>query len=166
MRRAAQEEGSPQPPEGVISDQTISIRTGQNVSPNSGTVPINTLVYANEGVKGTPTYDMFSSEISAFQPTIIVPRSYRRKVPASCRNSLFSSSTEANCFFRADIQPLGSTDQKRQFFSLQKKQVESELNKLTREKQDLLHKSLQLFFRVHFMADKRKKRVEASSAAK
>ena len=85
----------------------------------------------------------------------------RRRLPYSTRHSSFNSQSEAISFFRADVQPLQETKQKKEFFSLQKKLVAGELHQICKSKQDLLHKSLKLFFKIHFLADKRSKRAEA-----
>jgi len=65
-----------------------------------------------------------------------------RKIPATTRHSSFSNANEAVSFFRADIQPLSVNKQKQQFFILQKKLVASELGNITKNKQEILHKSL------------------------
>ena len=90
----------------------------------------------------------------------------KQRVPQTTRHSSmrnFASSSEANSFFRADVQPLAQTKQKRQFFALQKKLVAGELDTIQKRKQEILHKSLQLFFRIHFLADKRRRRVAHQS---
>ena len=61
---------------------------------------------------------------------------------ANSSKNKFGSQSEANCFFRADISPLVEGPQKKQFYSLQKRIVNSELNNMLQVKKDLLHKSL------------------------
>ena len=78
---------------------------------------------------------------------------YRRKLPASTRHLHFSNANEASCFFRADVLPLSGEQTKKQLFTVQKKMVAKELRVIQKEKQDILHKSLQMFFKIHFMAD-------------
>ena len=85
---------------------------------------------------------------------------YRRRLPKSTRNSRFSSANEAVSFFRADVQPMmqGDNKYKKQFLALEKKSVSTELRGVQRSKLEVLHKSPQMFFSIHFLADKRRRR--------
>lgn len=90
---------------------------------------------------------------------------YRRRLPKSTRNSRFSSANEAISFFRADVQPLMHGDKyKKQFLALEKKTVSTELRGVQRSKLEVLHKSLQMFFSIHFLADKRRRRQQNGGA--
>lgn len=73
---------------------------------------------------------------------------------------MFESMSQANCFFRADIYPLVNSVHKRNFHLNAKKLIQTEMRQYEKTKLELLHKSLKLFFKIHFMADKRRKRQE------
>ena len=62
-------------------------------------------------------------------------------------------------FFRADVQPMMQGDKyKKQFLSLEKKKVNTDLRGVQKSKLEVLHKSLQMFFSIHFLADKRRRK--------
>ena len=52
----------------------------------------------------------------------------------------------------------GDNKYKKQFLALEKKSVSTELRGVQRSKLEVLHKSLQMFFSIHFLADKRRRR--------
>ena len=136
----------------MVSLNTINHHGGGR-SPENGMLN-SSLVFSggNTEAVGGPT----SSLLMSMMPG----RTQRRRIPSSTRHSSFSTHNEAVSFFRADVQPLEEPKQKKQFFTLQKKLVSKELADVHKSKQELLHKSLQLFFKIHFMADKRRRRNE------
>lgn len=84
----------------------------------------------------------------------------RRREPRTTRNSKFSSAHEALTFFRADSNPLATGKNKKQVKVLEKRKLAAEMRSLHQGKLEMLHKSLQMFFQIHFMADKRRRRNE------
>lgn len=151
-----------------FTNQTVSIDRGSpnNVINQHGNGHYDQSLVFNSNNNQTATsiaFPLTSGGASNHNNTTLLTtphqRPYRRKVPASTRHSSFSTVNEAVSFFRADVQPLSANTQKKQFFTLQKKLVSSELDRIMTDKREILHRSVQLFFKIHFLADKRTRKV-------